>query len=35
MAAFLSPTKGNLINLKKNLQLSKLGFELMDKKETF
>lgn len=32
MATFLSPTKGNLINLKKNLQLSKLGFELMDKK---
>ena len=32
MSAFLSPTKGNLINLKKSLQLSKLGFELMDKK---
>ena len=33
MSAFLSPTKGNLINLKKSLALSKLGFELMDKKK--
>ena len=32
MPAFLSPTKGNLINLKRTLKLSKLGFELMDKK---
>ncbi len=32
MSAFLSPTKGNLINAKKSLQLSKLGFDLMDKK---
>ena len=33
MSTFLSPTKGNLINLKKSLALSKLGFELMDKKK--
>ena len=32
MATFLSPTKGNLIALKRTLKLSKLGFELMDKK---
>ncbi len=32
MSKFLSPTKGNLINLKRSLKLSKLGFDLMDKK---
>ncbi len=32
MSTLLSPTKGNLINLKRSLSLSKLGFELMDKK---
>ena len=32
MSGFLSPTKGNLINLKRSLKLSKIGYELMDKK---
>ena len=32
MSDMLSPTKGNLINLKRSLKLSKLGFELMDRK---
>ena len=32
MSGFLSPTKGNLINLKRTLKLSKIGYELMDKK---
>ena len=32
MPTFLAPTKGNLINLKRTLKLSKLGFELMDRK---
>ena len=32
MSNQIAPTKGNLINTKKSLQLSKVGFELLDKK---
>jgi len=32
MAAQAVPTKGNLMNAKKSLELSKLGYELLDKK---
>lgn len=32
MANQIAPTKGNLINTKKSLQLSKVGFELLDRK---
>lgn len=32
MSNQVAPTKGNLINTKKSLQLSKVGFELLDKK---
>ncbi len=32
MAQNVAPTKGNLINTKKSLQLSKVGFELLDRK---
>ncbi|MBR2715269.1 MAG: V-type ATP synthase subunit D [Ruminococcus sp.] len=32
MAQNIAPTKGNLINTKKSLQLSKVGFELLDRK---
>ncbi len=32
MANQVAPTKGNLINTKKSLQLSKVGFELLDRK---
>ncbi len=32
MALQVTPTKGSLINTKKSLELSKLGFELLDKK---
>ena len=32
MAASSTPTKGNLINAKKSLELSTLGYELLDKK---
>jgi len=32
MAEQVFPTKGNLINVKKSLTLSKLGYELMDRK---
>ncbi len=32
MATQIFPTKGNLINTKKSLQLAKLGYELLDRK---
>ncbi len=32
MSNQIAPTKGNLINTKKSLQLSKVGFELLDRK---
>ena len=32
MDMFATPTKGTLINLKKSLNLAKLGFDLIDKK---
>lgn len=32
MALAIFPTKGNLINLKKSLNLAKLGYDLMDRK---
>lgn len=32
MAFNVAPTKGNLINTKKSLQLSKVGYELLDRK---
>lgn len=32
MAEQIFPTKGNLINVKKSLQLSQLGYELLDRK---
>ena len=32
MALNVAPTKGNLISTKKSLQLSKVGYELLDRK---
>ena len=32
MAQQVSPTKGNLIKIKKTLQLAQLGYELLDRK---
>jgi V/A-type H+-transporting ATPase subunit D len=30
----VSPTKGNLLNSKKSLQLAKMGYDLMDRKRS-
>ena len=35
MANQVFPTKGNLIATKKSLELANLGYDLLDKKETF
>ena len=32
MEVQVSPTKGNLISVKKSLELAKMGFELLDRK---
>lgn len=32
MNNIIIPTKGNLINVKKSLELSKIGYDLMDRK---
>ena len=32
MAARVSPTKGNLMKIKKSLELAKVGYDLLDRK---